>query len=412
MQKIEAVLKDDPALLAAGIGGGLVIGFYLLAWFLVGRDPPKGTIIPLFGPPKGMSAAGVGYVHGLGMDDRTFAAAVVGLGVNGCLKLTDRGAEQVLRHLTKGKPGDAAEQAALVALFAKGRSVELDNTNHEIISGAHSELSKALEQCYGSLFRNNLWFSGLGFLGALAATAAIMAAYGFSYGDNAQGIIAGMAIPLLPLMIAAPVFKSGWKRDAGQGRARMLTGLIVAAVFIFIGVSIVSYNAGFGPAIWPAMVPYALAPLAGLGFRWLQAPSMKGRRVMDQIDGFKQYLSVAEEDRLEFLNPPEKTPELFERFLPYAIALRVENSWADRFTGVLAAAGVGAAVSSWYDGQDFSADRVSSFTERVSDNLSRTISSASTPPGSSGGSDGGSGGGSSGGGSSGGGGGGGGGSGW
>jgi uncharacterized membrane protein len=192
----------------------------------------------------------------------------------------------------------------------------------------------------------------------------------------------------------------------------MLTGLIVAAVFIFIGVSIVSYNAGFGPAIWPAMVPYALAPLAALGFRWLQAPNREGRRVMDQIDGFKQYLSVAEEDRLEFLNPPEKTPELFERFLPYAIALRVENGWADRFTGVLAASGVGAAVSSWYDGQEFSADRASSFTERVSDNLSRTISSASTPPGSSGGSDGGSGGGSSGGGSSGGGGGGGGGSGW
>jgi uncharacterized membrane protein YgcG len=411
MQKLQAMLKDDPALLVAGIGGGLVIGFYMLAWYLVGRDPAKGTIIPLFGPPKDMSAAGVGYVHGLGMDDRTFAAAVVGLGVNGCLKLTDRDDKQVLRHLTNGKPVDAAEQATLIALFAKARSVELDDSNHETISGARQELSKALEQSYGRMFRNNRWFSGLGFLGALTATAAIMAAYGISYGDNADGIIAGIAIPLIPLVIAASVFKSGWNQDPGHGRARMLTGLVVAAVFIFIGVSIVSYNAGFGPAIWPAMVPYALAPLAGLGFRWLQAPNMKGRRVMDQIDGFKQYLSVAEEDRLEFLNPPEKTPELFERFLPYAIALRVENSWANRFTGVLAAAGVGAAVSSWYDGQDFSADRVSSFAERVSDDLSRTISSASSPPGSSGG-DSSSGGGSSGGGSSGGGGGGGGGSGW
>jgi uncharacterized membrane protein YgcG len=411
VQKLQAALKDDPALLVAGIGGGLVIGFYMLAWHLVGRDPAKGTIIPLFGPPKGMSAAGVGFVHGLGMDNRTFAAAVVGLGVNGCLKLTDRDDKQVLRHLTNGKPVDAAEQATLIALFAKGRSVELDDSNHETISGASQALSKALEQSYGRMFRNNLWFSGLGFLGALTATAAIMAAYGISYGDNASGIIAGIAIPLIPLMIAASVFKSGWKQDPGHGRVRMLTGLIVAAVFIFIGVSIVSYNAGFGPAIWPAMVPYVLAPLAGIGFRWLQAPSMQGRRVMDQIDGFKQYLSVAEEDRLEFLNPPEKTPELFERFLPYAIALHVENSWATRFAGVLAAAGVGAAVSSWYDGQDFSADRVSSFAERVSDDLSRTISSASSPPGSSGG-DSSSGGGSSGGGSSGGGGGGGGGSGW
>ena len=75
---------------------------------------------------------------------------------------------------------------------------------------------------------------------------------------------------------------------------------------------------------------------------------------MDQIDGFKQYLSVAEEDRLEYLNPPKKTPELFEKFLPYAIALDVENSWAKKFTGVLAAAGVGAAVASWYTGDEHS----------------------------------------------------------
>ena len=36
MQKIEAMLKDDPALLAAGIGGGLVIGF-LSARLVSGR---------------------------------------------------------------------------------------------------------------------------------------------------------------------------------------------------------------------------------------------------------------------------------------------------------------------------------------------------------------------------------------
>jgi uncharacterized membrane protein len=134
---------------------------------------------------------------------------------------------------------------------------------------------------------------------------------------------------------------------------------------------------------------------------------------MDQIEGFRQYLSVAEEDRLEYLNPPKKTPELFEKFLPYAIALDVENSWAKKFTGVLAAAGVGAAVSSWYSGDQHSTGNVTSFADRLGGSLSSTISAAATPPGSSGGgssSD--SGGGSSGGGSSGGGGGGGGGSGW
>ena len=50
------------------------------------------------------------------------------------------------------------------------------------------------------------------------------------------------------------------------------------------------------------------------------------------------------------MNPPDKTPELFERFLPYAVALDVENGWAKRFAGVLAAAGTAAAVSAWYSG--------------------------------------------------------------
>jgi uncharacterized membrane protein len=184
-------------------------------------------------------------------------------------------------------------------------------------------------------------------------------------------------------------------------------------VSVAIGVAILAYNVGIGTAILPALMAYVLAGLLSRGFSLLQAPNKEGRRVMDHIEGFKQYLSVAEEDRLEYLNPPKKTPELFEKFLPYAIALDVENSWAKKFTGVLAAAGVGAAVASWYTGDDHSTHSVTSFADRLGDNLSSTISSAATPPGSSGGgssSD--SGGGSSGGGSSGGGGGGGGGSGW
>ena len=130
---------------------------------------------------------------------------------------------------------------------------------------------------------------------------------------------------------------------------------------------------------------------------------------MDGIEGLRQYLGVAEEERLQFLNPPEKTPELFEKFLPYAIALDVENAWAKRFTAVLAAAAAAGAASAWHAGSGhYSSGDPASFAERMGDSLSSTIASASMAPGSS---DGG-GGGSSGGGSSGGGGGGGGGSGW
>jgi hypothetical protein len=166
----------------------------------------------------------------------------------------------------------------------------------------------------------------------------------------------------------------------------------------------------------PAIAPFVLAAIVGLAFRWLQAPTVAGRKIMDQIEGFRLYLGVAEEDRLEAMNPPDKTPELFERFLPYAIALDVENTWAKRFAGVLAAAAAtatSATVGSWYAGnQNWSNDPVG-FADHLGSSLSQTIAAAATPPGTSGGGFGGSGGGgSSGGGSSGGGGGGGGGSGW
>ena len=126
---------------------------------------------------------------------------------------------------------------------------------------------------------------------------------------------------------------------------------------------------------------------------------------MDDIEGFRQYLGVAEEDRLNAMNPPDKTPELFERFLPYAVALDVQNAWAKKFAGVLAAAGATAAAS-WYIGDQRWENDPVGFADHLGSELSQTISSASTAPGSS------SSGGSSGGGSSGGGGGGGGGGGW
>ncbi len=120
------------------------------------------------------------------------------------------------------------------------------------------------------------------------------------------------------------------------------------------------------------------------------------------VAGFRHYLGTAEEHRLEVLHPPEKTPELFERYLPYAVALDVENAWAAKFASVLAAAGASAAVASWY--MTSSHRDPGSLVDRLGSSLSQTVASASTSPGSSSGS--------SGRGSSGGGGGGGGGSGW
>jgi hypothetical protein len=72
------------------------------------------------------------------------------------------------------------------------------------------------------------------------------------------------------------------------------------------------------------------------------------RRIKDEIEGFHLCLGVAEEDRLKAFDPPERTVAFFEPFLPYAIVLDVESTWAQRFADVLAAAAVAATVGQWY----------------------------------------------------------------
>ncbi len=140
-------------------------------------------------------------------------------------------------------------------------------------------------------------------------------------------------------------------------------------------------------------------------FHLLRAPTVPGRKLLDQLEGFRMYLATAEEDRLNVLHPPEKTPELFERYLPYALALDCENEWNAKFAAVLAAAAAaGAAAPAWYSGRHWDSGRTGGFTDSLGSSLSSSVASASTAPGRSSGSGGG--------GSSGGGGGGGGGSGW
>ncbi len=409
--------QDNLPLAAAGSGLLLVLGYYLSAWKRVGHDPQRGTIIPLFGPPKGMSPAAVRYVSRMAFDNKVFTAAIVDLGVQGHIKLVEKktsGLQIVPR--TGGKPLAPDEQAVAGSLFGKRASpINLDQSSCSILQRAQAALKDSLAKAYADrLFHDNKSWSIRGLLTSLAVIAAVIVSVFAGWGiDQGAATIIGM-LSLMPALIVITVLLIvGWPRSiAGY------VFLAIGGVFSFIvgsgGYQMITENYhGWTQAV-PAALPLVLVPLASSAFTWMKAFTVEGRQVADQIEGFRQYLGVAEEDRLNALNPPEKTPELFERFLPYAIALDVENAWATRFAEVLAAASVAAVADSWYSnnsGHDRTSDP-GSFATYLGSSLSQTISSASTPPGSSGSSDSSSSSGSDGGGSSGDGGGGGGGSGW
>jgi uncharacterized membrane protein YgcG len=152
---------------------------------------------------------------------------------------------------------------------------------------------------------------------------------------------------------------------------------------------VILLTATFVPLVFAIYVAIALAHF--LFVYLLKAPTKSGRRLMDKLDGFRLYLEVAEKDDLNLQHPPGMTPQLFEKYLPFAIALGVEQQWAQQFSEVftrLEANGERQYRPAWYRG-NFSYARIGEFTKNVSGNFSSAISSAASPPGSSSGSGGG-----------------------
>jgi uncharacterized membrane protein YgcG len=64
------------------------------------------------------------------------------------------------------------------------------------------------------------------------------------------------------------------------------------------------------------------------------AKTKTGVAATEHLSGLKLYLKVAEEERINFHNAPEKKPEFFEKLLPYAMIFRLEKKWAQEFESI------------------------------------------------------------------------------
>jgi uncharacterized membrane protein YgcG len=383
----------------------IVGGFYLEAWLRVGRDPAKGTIIPLFTPPKDMTPPAVRFLSRMGFDHKAFAAAVVDMGVKGYLQIKEDDGDYTLIRKSTPISLPTPEERVADKLFAEGSTVKLASANHTRISGAMDALRENLQKEFDKVyFITNTGYLGFGIVLTLLAMGSVIliapdrAAAGF-----ATLWLSGWSVGCIVLAV---VIYQQWQDARSFGRIIGAMGITLFALPFFIGEIFGAVMIGTEVSLPPVLTLPGMAFLNVLFYHLLKAPTLMGRKVMDQIEGFKMYLSVAEKDRLNLLSPPEKTPELFERYLPYALALDVENEWSEQFAETLAQAQVdGKPYSpSWYSGHSWDVCRASGFSDSLGSTFASAISSSSSAPGSSSGSGGG--------GSSGGGGGGGGGSGW
>jgi uncharacterized membrane protein YgcG len=414
--KIQWFLEDNLSTLVGLAGLLILFGYYFMAWLWVGRDPAKGVIMPLYQPPEGFSPAAVRYVTEMGFDHRTFAAAILNMAVKRYLSIQENdGVFTLIR--TKGGTAQLSPEEKAVAdkLFAADDRLELRNTHHARISQGIEALKTwlrlNLEKHY---FLTNRRYLIPGLIGsALLLVVVALSAPG------EQKIIAGFMTLWLTGWSVGVFFLLSQVIQAWRGVRTSGTGqkIFSAGGAMFLTLFSLPFIAGeiFGIVMLAvatsAAVIVILLLVAATNYLFhylLKAPTRTGRALLDQIEGFKMFLAATEQDRMNILYPPMRTPELFEKYLPYALALGVEQEWSEQFAEILAyAAQRGTTYSpAWYSGTAWRTLGASGFASSLGSSFSSAISSSSSPPGSRSGRSGSGGGGSSGGGGGGGGGGG------
>jgi uncharacterized membrane protein YgcG len=270
------------------IGFLFLIAYFVYTWWKYGVDPPKPTAYPLYDAPDHLSPASINYIFEEKYQRKSFTASIIKLAIKGYLKIEEQEVKKLLffkrkiYHLIKLKEADGVlpkeEQKIMETLFSGGRDlVEIDGEYHEYVEDAYNDHKANLKVQHRTFIRegHNLRF---------------------------------LTIPILmtiAVMILAVV-------------------LLVNSPFIE-GINIIPM-AAFVPVAIIGIILYAYL---------IKKPTEEKLELQSRIEGYKMYLEMAEKDRLRLLNPPEKTPEVFEQALPYAFALGVEHKWAEQFKDIL-----------------------------------------------------------------------------
>jgi hypothetical protein len=410
-------IRDNAGAITALTGVLILFVYFIVAWYTHGRDPKRGVVIPLFEPPKDFSPAAVRYVHRMAYDRKSYAASLVNMAVKGYLTIAESSGVYTLVRTGKGERSTGladTETAIADTLFAGRDSIALKQENHSRVSASITALQATLKSEYERVYfvTNQAWFwGGLAILALTALATALLC-------DNP-----GAAIFIL-------IWLTGWSIGttfllhrtydawlgvfAGPGSRILNT---INAIFTTLFALPFTGGLVLGLGVLAASIAVVASAALVIGgamsyvfYHLLKAPTLAGARIFDQIDGFRLFLATAEQDRLEKLHPPEITPQVFEKFLPYAIALDCENEWSRKFEAQAAAAatdpgrGYSGYSPGWYSGSSFGRLGTAGLAGSLGASMASAAASAATAPGSSSGSGGG--------GSSGGGGGGGGGGGW
>jgi uncharacterized membrane protein len=295
-------------------------------WRKYGRDPKgRGTIIAQYESPDGLAPAEIGTMVDGSADNKDVSSTIIDLAVNKFLKikrteekgfLGTKKVEYVFTRLKDEEPVREFEKEVMKGIFESDKEKKLSDLKNKF----YKTLAAVKSQLYKSVTEKGYYVS------------------------NPNNT------------------KAGW-----------LIGGIIGGIFL----TVIFGNLQGGWGVFSGIVSTVIVAVFG----WLMpAVTKKGAELKEDILGFKDFLSVTETDRLKFHNAPEKNPEMFEKFLPYAMVLGVEKEWAKQFEGIYNR------EPDWYEdssGRAFNAIILSSMVSDFSS--AATTAMASQPSSASGG---------------------------
>lgn len=368
--------------------------YYILTWFKHGKDLPKPIAIPQFTPPNDLSPASVGMIYYEAFDFGLISTSIINLAVKGFLRIEEVEKKGVFSFgaknykLVKLKDAETllpSEEVILINnLFTTSSEITLGDKYNSNVQTMLSSYQKNLQLQHKKTLSEgrNLKFRVIPWLG-LILYIVLLIYYGQSVPLDFFVAFAMFAIPTLVIstLIAAIVAAIRKRMPKKLTSITLSLALIVGVIGLFLYYPVSQFSS-------TALVLFIGAPvliIAHILYSYLIVrPGKKLLELQADIEGLKMYISMAEEKQIQFFNPPKVTPEVFEKLLPFAIALKTEKVWGDKFEKSLLQSmqSVDSYAPLWYYGATSHSPH---FTNNLRQSLTRNIQTSAISPGSSGG---------------------------
>ncbi len=298
----------------------------------VGR-PRNPVVIPTFKPPRNLSPASVNYLYSRMYENTAFTVTLIEMAVKGAIAIRYEGKKNYT--LLNGKNTECLqpeERQLHATLLSGSEKVEVDSQNHTRFSKAENYLKNFLQQHWNlnDYFCENrkyvAWYGVI--LNLIFMFYLLLSGFSESVLWAFAAVSPLIALEFLLLWGAGFNLQIGIQAFLAGAAGTLLLSLLVIA-------DLLSENGTLEIHGWSAGFFASMSLLYFIYTKRIRVYTPEGARLTAELKGFRMYLKTAEEHRLNILTPPEHTPELFEKLLPYAVALGVSNEWCNKFSNIL-----------------------------------------------------------------------------